>query len=150
MKPQGTNIFGPNLHFQLFEEYRAWLGPGSKYVIHILDRPLYLPTFNEIAHFTFDDNTDRLRYVQKKRDCDNFAAIYMVRCQEWFIENFPTLSNSVAVGLLAGYIQGWQEHARNIIVTADKGAWSIEPQTDHFLRLEDLGDNSTITGMWFL
>jgi len=87
--------------------------------IHISDAHSYFAcSYDDIAYFLAQDETNRFEYKDQSYDCDDFAA----RLFGQF--SVPGWSD-LCIGKM------WTEkHALNLMIDEDQKVWFIEPQSD--------------------
>jgi len=110
--------------------------------IYIADNFYIAHKKENIERFLAVDDTHKLRYIQEKSDCDDFAFILLGRQREWFrynMKSHPKFAGST-FGVIWGDIRLSEEdeevrnHAMNFVVTSEKEFWLIEPQNDEWYR----------------
>ena len=86
--------------------------------LYLSDLNYLLCSYDDIALFLAQDETNKMTYISEKRDCDDFAYRLMGQFSipEW---------SDLCLGII------WTtNHAFNVFITEDKEILFIEPQSD--------------------
>ena len=86
--------------------------------IFLSDKDYTLASYNDIAKFLAQDDTNRMGYHSNDRDCDDFSYRLMGQF------SIPKWSD-ICLGIL------WTDkHAMNFVIDEDSNFWFLEPQSD--------------------
>lgn len=98
--------------------------------MYLSDRRYRLCSYDDIALFLAQDETNKMGYIPEKRDCDDFSYRLMGQFSipEW---------SDLCFGIIWTYT-----HAFNCFVTEDKELLFVEPQND--IISKDLFAGSTV------
>lgn len=123
---------------EIFQQVKNQCNVDGKQV-SISDRQYALLDEKVLKKALRRDGTDKFTYTKEGGDCDDFAQILCGRVKEYAM--LCDFKAGAAFGVCAGELWavgqkdgGMVKHAMNIVVTAERQVFLVEPQTDKWYR----------------